>query len=133
MPANNPATLGLMASGTNRFDLSIGGLHPDVVSKMPGMPDAKSDGTAYYMPAAGWVRKDGALTYGVGVFAEGGMGTEYGSDTWLSMGTGLDVRSEVSLGNVIVPIAYDVTPDLTIGGAVSFVWGGMDLQMGEHG
>ncbi len=127
--ANNPATLGLMASGTNRLDLSIGGLHPDVVSKMPGMPDAKSDGTAYYMPAVGWARKDGALTYGVGVFAEGGMGTEYGSNTWLSMGTGLDVRSEVSLGNVIVPIAYDVTPDLTIGGAVSFVWGGMDLQM----
>jgi len=129
--ANNPATLGLMPSGTNRFDLSIGGLHPDVKTTvhMASDVEAKSDGNAYYMPAVGWVRKDGALAYGVGVYAQGGMGTEYGTNTPLSLGTGLPVRSEVSLGNVIVPLAYDVTPDLTIGGSVSLVWGGMDLQM----
>lgn len=127
--ANNPATLGLMQSGTSRLDIAIGGLHPDVVSKMNGMPDAKSAGDAYYMPAVGYVRKDGALTYGLGVFAQGGMGTEYGDKSFLGMGSGLPIRTEVSVGNLILPVAYDVTPDLTLGGSASLVWGGMDLQM----
>jgi long-chain fatty acid transport protein len=127
--ANNPATLGLMQSGTSRLDLAIGGLHPDVVSKMNGMPDAESGGNAYYMPAIGWARKTGALTYGVGVFAQGGMGTEYGDQSFLGMGSGKNIRTEVSVGNLILPLAFDVTPDLTIGGSMSLVWGGMDLQM----
>lgn len=127
--ANNPATIGMMANGTSRLDLAIGGLHPDIDTKMTGMPNAHSGGDAYYMPAAGWVKKDGKLAYGVGVFAQGGMGTEYGKNSWLSGGSGLEQRSEVGVGNLIVPIAYDVTPDLNIAGSVDFVWAGMDLQM----
>ncbi len=35
---NNPATLGLMKSGTTRLDVAIGGLHPDVgVASVPGI------------------------------------------------------------------------------------------------
>ena len=49
--------------------------------------------------------------------------------SWLSGGTGLENRSEVGVGNLIVPIAYDVSPDLNIAGSVDFVWAGMDLQM----
>lgn len=126
--ANNPATLGMMASGTSRLDLAIGGLHPDITSKMSGMPDAKSGGDAYYMPAVGYVRKDGALAYGVGVFAQGGMGSEYAAGSWVSGGLPLASRSEVGIGSLIVPISYDVSPDFTIGGSVDFVWGGMDMQ-----
>lgn len=125
--ANNPATIGLMPNGTSRLDLAIGGLHPDIDSKVMGM-SAHSGGDAYYMPAAGWVKKDGKLAYGVGVFAQGGMGTEYASGSWLSGGMPLPSRSEVGLASLMVPIAYDVTPDLTIGGSVDFVWGGMDMQ-----
>jgi long-chain fatty acid transport protein len=127
--ANNPATLGLMPEGTSRLDLAVGGLHPDVVSKMTGMPNANSGGTAYYMPAAGWVTKQGGMAYGVGVFAQGGMGTEYTATDWVSGGTGLPTRSEVSVGNLIVPLSFDVTPDFNIGGSLDLVWGGMDLQM----
>lgn len=131
--ANNPATIGLMANGTSRLDVAIGGLHPDITSTCTTAPctgaKAKSGGDAYYMPAAGWVKKDGKLAYGVGVFAQGGMGTEYGTSTWVSGGTGLPSRSEVGVGSLIVPIAYDVTPDLNIAGSVDFVWAGMDLQM----
>jgi long-chain fatty acid transport protein len=130
--ANNPATLGLMADGESRLDVAVGGLHPDVVSKTAGMPDANSGGTAYYMPAGGWVKKAGALSYGVGVFAQGGMGTEYSATDWIGLGSGKASRSEVSVGNVIVPIAFNVTPDFNIGGALSLVWGGMDLQMGMN-
>lgn len=133
--ANNPSTIGMMANGSNRLDLAIGGLHPDIdtTCKAPNCGPADvnthSGGDAYYMPAMGWVKKSGALAYGVGVFAQGGMGTEYGKNSWMSGGTGLEQRSEVGVGSMIVPIAYDVTPDLNIGGSLDFVWAGMDLQM----
>jgi long-chain fatty acid transport protein len=131
--ANNPATLGLMADEESRLDVAIGGLHPDVVSRMTGMPNANSGGTAYYMPAGGWVKKSGGLAYGVGVFAQGGMGTEYSAADWVGAGSGLPSRSEVSVGNVIVPVAYSVSPDFNIAGSLSLVWGGMDLQMAMSG
>src|SRR5512134_3641663 len=63
---NNPATLGLMASGTSRLDVAVGGLHPDVKSSGGGM-NTTSGGDAYYMPAVGYVRKDGKLTWGAGM------------------------------------------------------------------
>ncbi|MDO9011277.1 MAG: outer membrane protein transport protein [Gallionella sp.] len=127
--ANNPATLGLMEDGTSRLDVAIGGLHPSVTSKMAGMPDANSGGKSYFMPAGGWVKKDGPLAYGIGVFAQGGMGTEYTANDWVGAGSGKPSRSEVGVGNLIVPLSYSVTPDLNIAGSLDFVWGGMDLQM----
>lgn len=131
---NNPATLGLAPQG-DRLDVAVGGLHPDIVTKMNGMPlpNANSGGDAYYMPAGGWARKKGNLAYGFAVMAQGGMGTEYGSSSFMSMGdagpTGKAVRSEVGVGRAIVPLAIDVNPQLTIAGSVELVWAGMDLQM----
>lgn len=138
---NNPATLGLMASGTSRLDIAVGGLHPDVVTRTPGLPDAKSGGDAYYMPAVGYVRKDGKLGWGVGMMAQGGMGTEYGSSSFLSMGmpsmmgamtaapSGQGNRSELGIGRVMFPLTYDVSDKLRIGGTVDYLWGGLDIQM----
>ncbi len=143
---NNPATLSLMASGTGRFDIAIGGLHPDVTSKMAGMPNADSGGTAYYMPAVGYVRKDGKLTWGIGMMAQGGMGTEYGTSSFLSGyqsagyllsggtagsqgASGMENRSELGIGRVMVPLSFDVSDNLKIGGTVDFLWGGLDLKM----
>lgn len=129
---NNPATLGLAPQG-DRLDVAVGGLHPNVATKMNGMPDAKSSGDAYYMPAAGWARKKGNLTYGLAVMAQGGMGTDYGSGSFLSMGdagpTGKSVRSEVGVGRVIAPLAIDINPQLTLAASLELVWAGMDLQM----
>ncbi len=142
---NNPATLGLMKSGTARLDVAVGGLHPDVTSSMPGM-SAKSDGTAYYMPAVGYVRKTGKLAYGVGMMAQGGMGTEYGSGSFLSGfqsagfllsngaagsqgASGAANRSELGIGRVMFPLAFDVSDSLQLGGSVDYLWGGLDLQM----
>jgi len=130
--ANNPATLGLMADGS-RLDLSVGGLHPNVAAKMPTFPDAKSGGESYFMPAGGWITKKNNLTYGVGVFAQGGMGTEYKATDWLAGTSGKAQRSEVGVGNMILPLAYNVSPDLIVAGSVDLVWSGMDLQMGLDG
>jgi long-chain fatty acid transport protein len=147
---NNPATLGLAADGTSRLDVALGMLGPDVTSKMAGMPNANSDGTAYFMPAVGWTKRNGAWTYGIGMFGQGGMGTEYGANSLVSgyqsllfassggLGgtqgaSGQEARSELGVGRVIFPVSYNVNQNLTVGGSLDFVWGGLDLKMPMSG
>jgi long-chain fatty acid transport protein len=127
--AQNPATLA-MGSAETRLDLAIGLLGPKVSSSMKGMPDAASGGTAYTMPALGYTRRAGALTYGLGMFAQGGMGTEYGANSFLAAGSGSEVRSELSVGNVILPVAYQVNPALALGATLDYMWSGLDMLMG---
>lgn len=129
---NNPATIGLMPDG-NRADFALGLLGPNVTAKRTGQPDAKSSGTAYYMPALGWLSKQGGFTYGAGVFSQGGMGTDYKADSFMAAGSGEKVRSEVGVGRFMVPVAYDVSPEFTIGGSLDLVWAGMDIKMAMSG
>jgi len=111
--ANNPATLGLMADGS-QLDLMLGFVGPDVEASM-GL--GKSEADAFYMPAIGYVKKQGNLAYGVGIYGQGGMGTEYaGGD-----------MAQVGVGRVIFPLAYSISERFNIGGSVDIVWGGMDL------
>jgi len=132
--AQNPATLGMMADGTARLDVAFGILGPDVNSSMPafGM-SAKSGGTSYLMPAFGYTRRSGALTYGLGMFAQGGMGTEYDATSFLAMGSGSPVRSELGVGNVIFPVAYQVNSNLTVGATLKFMWSSLDMRMAASG
>lgn len=123
---NNPATLGFMKSGESRFDFAVGNLRPDVTAGAAG----DSDGDSYLMPAIGYTTKAGHFAYGVGVFSQGGMGTEFGSDTMLGQMAGGEARSEVGVGAVLFPISYDLTSKLTVGGTLQYVWGGMDMIFG---
>src|SRR5574340_1791224 len=109
--ANNPATLGLMANGS-RVDVMLGFVGPDVKT-----PFGTSKADAFYMPAAGYVKKQDKLAYGVGIYGQGGMGTEFANGD----------RAQVSVGRVICPAAYAVNERFNIGGSVDVVWGGMDL------
>ena len=129
---NNPATLGLMPEG-NRLDVALGFLRPDITTSAPGFPDAKSDADFFTMPAIGWVQKKGAMAYGIGVFAQGGMGTEYGAGSFLAMGSGDKVRSELGVGRAIVPFTFDVNKDLTLAVSLDYVWASLDLQMALPG
>lgn len=116
---NNPATLGLMADG-NRLDVALGFLGPDVNSSMSG----GSSANAFYMPAVGYAKKNGNLTYGVALFAQGGMGTEY------AMGIdGMPERSELGVGRFIIPLTFNVNPNLSIGGSIDYVWAMLDMRM----
>ena len=130
--AQNPATLGLMPEGTARVDIAFGVLGPDVKSSMFGM-EAKSGGTSYVMPAFGYTRRSGAYTYGIGMFAQGGMGTEYEATSFLAMGSGAPVRSELGVGNVIFPLAYQVNPNVTVGATLKFMWSSLDMLMAASG
>lgn len=128
---NNPATLGLMGEGS-RLDVAVGVLGPDVTANSGanmGNMDAKSGGDSYTMPAIGWATSRGQLTYGVGIFSQGGMGTEYASDSFMSMGTGQDARSELGVGRLMFPVAFKVNDQLTVGGSLDYVWGGLDMKM----
>ncbi|MDH5300923.1 MAG: outer membrane protein transport protein [Gammaproteobacteria bacterium] len=137
---NNPATLSMMNS-EHRFDVAVGVLGPRVDATVDaGAMTMTSDSTgrSYMMPAMGWAKKSGTLIYGVGVFAQGGMGTEFGSNSWMadpSMGTntaltaGLVNRSEVSVGRAILPLSFSVNDSLSVAATLDYVWAGMDLQM----
>lgn len=125
---NNPATLAMVQEGTARFGLGVRMLGPDVSASMPGT-QADSDGTAYYMPSISYMRRGGKFTYGAAVLAQGGMGTDYSANSFLAAGSGQEVRSEVGVGRVMLPLAYDVNERLNIGGSFDIVWAGMDLKM----
>jgi len=137
---NNPATLGMMRSN-HRLDVALGMLGPDntaTVITPGGSQSADSSGTSYFMPALGWVKKSGSFIFGFGVFGQGGMGTEYSSTSWLSdpsqgtntaLTSGLVNRSEVGVGRAILPLVFNLSDKVSIGGSVDFVWAGMDLQM----
>lgn len=162
---NNPATLGLMEEG-NRLDVALGFLGPKVgVDGLAGSNMSwDSDADSFYMPAVGWAQHRDRLTFGAGVFAQGGMGTDYGANSmgtpggaagagWvqnfsgqlasagLNVNTGtvlqdvmsLDEFSEVSVGRLVAPLAYNVNDKLTVGGSIDYVWAGMDLQMALPG
>jgi long-chain fatty acid transport protein len=111
--ANNPATLGLMAVGS-RLDMMLGFVGPDVSA--PGTMGTSS-ANAFYMPAIGYVKKEGNLAYGAGIYGQGGMGTEYANGD----------MAQVGVGRVIFPLAYSVNDRLNVGGSVDLVWAGMDL------
>ncbi|WP_035384423.1 outer membrane protein transport protein [Ferriphaselus sp. R-1] len=128
---NNPATLGLMKEGA-QLDVAIGLLAPSISAKAGPMA-ADSSATAFYMPAMGYARRSGQWTYGAGVMSQGGMGTEYSANSFMAAGSGQTVRSEVGVGRVIVPLVYQATEDINIGGSVDFVWAGMDIKMAMPG
>ncbi len=130
--AQNPATLGLIDRGS-QIDVAIGRLGPTVTSSLAGVGTARSGGTSYVMPAVGFIRRTDRLTYGAGVFAQGGMGTEYGADTFLAAGSGAPVRSELGVGRFMIPVAFEVAPGLTIGATLDYVWAGLDLRMAAGG
>jgi long-chain fatty acid transport protein len=125
---NNPATLSLMESKA-RLDLAFGFLAPNITSSAPGAPDAKSSADLFMMPAFGYARKSGDVTYGLGVFAQGGMGTEYAADSFLAMGSGDKVRSELGVGRLIIPVSYNVNKDFAVAASIDYVWASLDLQM----
>ncbi|MEA3406393.1 MAG: outer membrane protein transport protein [Pseudomonadota bacterium] len=153
---NNPATMGMGSKEGNKFQIAVGGLHPDISSEHASGMKSDSEGS-FLMPGFGYASKKDGLTWGVGVMAQGGMGTDYGkadltgaSGDLFAFGNSLNntgnmdpanmtplsgetIRSEVGVGRLIVPVNYDVTDKLNIGASIDFVWGGMDLQMDMDG
>ncbi|OQW87060.1 MAG: hypothetical protein BWK72_15095 [Rhodoferax ferrireducens] len=126
--AQNPATLALQPDGTSRFAVNLGLLQPDVKSSAMGTT-AESGGDLYVMPSIGYTKRNGPWTYGIGMYAQGGMGTEYDGNSVISAMQGLPSRSELGVGNVLVPVAYQVNSNLTVAATLKFIWASLDMQM----
>ena len=125
---NNPATLSLQEAD-HQLNIALGVLGPDVSAVSPDSQTANSSADAFFMPALGYVAKHGDLHYGIAVFGQGGMGTRYSSQSFLSAGSGKKVESCVSVGRVMIPVAYKLNKQLTIAATVDFVWAGMSIDM----
>jgi long-chain fatty acid transport protein len=89
----------------------------------------------YYAPQIAYTRNNGAFSYGVGAFAQGGLGTEFGKKSFLSrtLTNGVDTGLEHSsrLLNLRIPFAgsYKVNDKLTVGASLDAVWTAMNLEL----
>ncbi len=142
---NNPATMGMGSIEGNRFQIGVGMLNPDITSTHTSGVTTDSTGS-FLMPFIGYATKKDGFTWGIGIIPEGGMGTDYGragaGDLFaggMSMNnnqtalSGKTIKTEVGIGRIVVPLVFDINDQLTIGGSIDYVWGGMDLQMDMDG
>lgn len=135
----NPATLSLMRDG----EQVLGGLDVvttsiDVKNKATGESVSSSTHSQnrgpYVAPELAYTKRIGALTFGVGAFAQGGLGTEYGSSSFLSRDvagqpTGLANSSRLLVLNIPMALSYQVTEKLTVGGSLDAMWQGLNLDL----
>jgi long-chain fatty acid transport protein len=88
---------------------------------------------AYYSPNLDYVWRAGDFGFGLGVFSIGGLGTEYGHDSFLSrtpsgIDTGLAVSSKALFLRAPLAAAYQITPALAVGAAFEGVFAGLSLS-----
>jgi len=88
----------------------------------------------YIAPEAAFTQRFGDLVIGLGAFAQGGLGTEYGSGSFLSRGTGgsntgLENSSRLLVLDIPLAASYRVTDALTIGASLDAMWQGLNLDL----
>jgi len=88
----------------------------------------------YFAPELGYARHTGPWAFGVGAFAQGGLGTEYGSSSFLStatggLKTGLDNSSRLLVLNIPFAASYQFNDQLAVGGGLDAVWQGLNLNL----
>lgn len=136
---NNPATLTLAPQGS-RFSIGMDYVDPHISTKdentgeVAKSQDASKNRGPYYAPQLAYTYHDERWAWGVGAFAEGGLGTQYGSSSFLSNGssgapTGLDNSSRLLVLDMPLGVSFDVNDQLTIGGSIDAMWAGMNLNM----
>lgn len=136
----NPATLGLINKGAElHLGLDLVNTNIDTKNLATG-ENASSDNRSnnrgpYYAPEAAFTSRQGQFTFGVGAFAEGGLGTEYGSNSFLSrtttnnIDTGLDNSSRLLVLRIPLAAAFQINDRLTVGGSLDAVWTALNLGL----
>ncbi|MBU9312579.1 outer membrane protein transport protein [Burkholderia multivorans] len=136
----NPATLTFMPDGTY-FLLGADMVSADVkVTNMATGETANSysrgrNNGPYFGPEFAFVWRKDRIALGVGAYATDGVGTQYGTGSFLSrtatndVNTGLDVFSRLLVMDIPFSIAYKVTDKLTVGGSVDAVWTSVNLGL----
>ncbi len=136
---SNPATLSLMAEGDQvLIGLDIVTTNIDVTDKFNGQKVSSSNESnnrgPYYAPELAYTKRVGPWAFGLGAFAMGGLGTEYGNQSFLSqasggINTGLPNSSRLLVLDIPFAVSYQATEDLSIGGSLDAMWQGLNLDL----
>lgn len=135
----NPATLSLMPGEQQAmvgFDLVTTDIEvrdEATGAKAHSATHSRNRGP-YVAPQAAYSRRLGNLVVGVGAFAQGGLGTEYGSRSFLSNGTGgaptgLENSSRLLVLDIPLAASYRVSEALTVGASLDAMWQGLNLDL----
>lgn len=135
----NPATLSLMAPGSE-FYLGLDLITTDINVKNKVTGESVSSNThssnrgPYLAPELAFTRRNDGLTLGIGAFAQGGLGTEYGNSSFLSraaggLNTGLENSSRLLVLNIPFVASYQINDKLTVGGSIDAMWQGLNLNL----
>lgn len=135
----NPATLSLMAPGSE-FHLGLDLISTDLNVKNQATGESVSSGNhssnrgPYLAPELAYTNQTGALTWGVGAFAQGGLGTEYGNNSFLSraaggLNAGLENSSRLLVLSIPFAASYQVNDKLAVGGSIEAMWQGLNLDL----
>lgn len=135
----NPATLSLMAPGSE-FYLGLDMITTDIKVSNQATAESVSSNThgsnrgPYFAPEIAYTHRNGELLLGVGAFAQGGLGTEYGNSSFLSraaggLNTGLDNSSRLLVLNIPFVASYQVNDKLAVGGSIDAMWQGLNLNL----
>jgi len=135
----NPAALSLAPDG-NRMMVGVDLITTDIaVTNLATGEVAKSSTHGanrgpYYAPEIGYTWHKGPLAIGLGVFAQGGLGTEYGNAGFLSRATGglaTGLQNSSRLLEIAAPLAvsYAITPRLVLGASIEGRWQSLNLDL----
>lgn len=136
---SNPATLSLMAEGA-ALHLGMDIVKTDIDIRNLATGENASSSThsnnrgPYFAPQLAFTYRDGPLALGIGAFAQGGLGTEYGSSSFLSrasgdLDSGLENSSRLLVLNIPLAASYQVTDKLTLGASLDVMWQGLNLEL----
>ena len=135
----NPATLSLMAEGDQAM-IGLDLVTTDITVRNKTTGESVSSDThsnnrgPYLAPEAAYTKRIGTWSFGVGAFAQGGLGTEYGNGSFLSKDaagqpTGLANSSRLLVLNIPFAASFQVNDKLTVGGSVDAMWQGLNLDL----
>jgi long-chain fatty acid transport protein len=140
----NPATLGLNP-GQRQFMVGIDLVTTDITvdnQKTGETARSKSHGKnrgPYLAPELAYTQRIGDVVLGLGAFARGGLGTEYGTNNFLARGadpvggtardSGLENSSRLLVLDIPLAASYRVNDALTVGGSIDAMWQGLNLDL----
>lgn len=135
----NPATLSL-SKDASQFMLGFDLVTTDIEVKNKTTGETASSDThgknrgPYLAPEVAYTTKAGPWSFGVGAFAQGGLGTEYGSSSFLSranggLNTGLENSSRLLVVNIPFAASFQVNEQLAVGGSIDAMWQGLNLNL----
>lgn len=135
----NPATLSLIKEGDTAM-IGLDLVTTDITVRNTKTGESVSAAThannrgPYMAPEAAYTKRIGAWSFGVGAFAQGGLGTEYGRGSFLSAGqnganTGLENSSRLLVLNIPFAASFQINDKLTVGGSIDAMWQGLNLDL----